>query len=654
MRLFFFLTALGTCGILHGPDTRVWMMFLTTEKAKSVEYIMEGTVRECIEHFKKAAFVGDKRTTAAEFIGLPPESPSARRWFENGMLRNAEDQIRLVCYLDFIGYGVSELRKLREPIQQCAKLIAFRVMDLDNMVKLLGLPTEGSGKSMLLPILMGRRASPPELQEKMKEVATRFGDMLVLRQGLVPKLAYNGAAAEATAVTVGHRVSEERRAPPASEHRDARPILRAATEKCFAHFVGADFEGDKEAALKDFFKGSVRPSMLSMWLTSQSFPRGKNLVQLRFFLDAVGYKVIELEDLNPVVRSCAELYALGALSIEEVAEALRAKNGVPPKVSHIFSIFHGENGVSRKRLEGLQALIELYQDRLSNLRAPIPLKYRGPVKKDAAQETEAEHPPLKPADPKLVERELPAALAHIAYGTDKRCFRHFVKAEFEGDKAEALAAFVEPSIEATIVRGLLNFEFFPQGMLLVKLRFFLDFVGYKVVEVEKLPVEVRDCARLYAFGAASMDALITGLDMAGSGAAQIKLTSMFLGTLEPSSAKVPKMKEFAEEFRSLYVEKASAMPRLVYRGTAVLAADPEERQSPNLGVSIAPPFEFRDRGIFLHSFAGWVNAMIPFAEYLLEHGTPEDRELLLERTRPNNILRLSKHLVMLGQEPKKK
>lgn len=169
------------------------------------------------------------------------------------------------------------------------------------------------------------------------------------------------------------------------------------TEECIGHFtrnLGPKNLAERKTIAQ--FAG-VNDDSVRRWLKGQMHPTGEPLVRLRFYLEFLGYEVAEVELLNPIVRNAARLFAFRVADLSEIAKLLGYADG-RNGLDDLLRMFRGGRGVSKKRLEHIQAFVDMYEDQLdarrnavpkikvSNLRTkptptPTPLKELGSLKR---------------------------------------------------------------------------------------------------------------------------------------------------------------------------------------------------------------------------------------------------------------------------------
>lgn len=133
---------------------------------------------------------------------------------------------------------------------------------------------------------------------------------------------------------------------------EKQEVFRGHLDECLKHFAAgletSAPKGTKKATLArkplaDFCGVVIHTA--SRWLLGTGAPPvGEPLLKLMFFLDVVGYKVIELERMPTDIRNFAELIGFSLLTSGEARSLLGYY-----KVSRLYEIFRREVGVSSEK-----------------------------------------------------------------------------------------------------------------------------------------------------------------------------------------------------------------------------------------------------------------------------------------------------------------
>jgi len=153
-----------------------------------MEPIYRGSTSKCIVHLKDSIQNNHRkqRQIIASFIGVGDET--VNRWFKEGTLPGGAALVRLRYYLEFLGYGVEELRVMPPALRDAGRLFAFRVADLPEIVQLVGYTEGSNGNDTVLAVFKGlRRASRHKLLQFAAFVEL-YKDRLLDKQQATTKL----------------------------------------------------------------------------------------------------------------------------------------------------------------------------------------------------------------------------------------------------------------------------------------------------------------------------------------------------------------------------------------------------------------------------------------------------------------------------------
>jgi hypothetical protein len=142
----------------------------------------------------------------------------------------------------------------------------------------------------------------------------------------------------------------------------SKAIFGGTTKECLHHYAenslppkGARNSTQAKEPMVNFV--GVTTDTITSWIYDRNMPAGGSLVKLRFFLEAVGYDVIELRSLRGQVNyMLAEMLAYGVLSIEQAVEQLGFQNSHP-----IFRIVHGESNTNLGRAAKIREMYESHK-----------------------------------------------------------------------------------------------------------------------------------------------------------------------------------------------------------------------------------------------------------------------------------------------------
>lgn len=134
---------------------------------------------------------------------------------------------------------------------------------------------------------------------------------------------------------------------------DNLEVYRGHTEECLRHFVGvftvnvpkgSRGAGQAKVSMADFCQ--VQVATITRWFggSVSSFPKGETFIRLMFFLDLIGYRVIELERLSKVSRNFAELIVFGFVSVDQAMQVLGYID-----TSTFYNVLLGEHRAQQKK-----------------------------------------------------------------------------------------------------------------------------------------------------------------------------------------------------------------------------------------------------------------------------------------------------------------
>ena len=233
-------------------------------------------------------------------------------------------------------------------------------------------------------------------------------------------------------------------------------------------------------------------------------------------------------------------------------------------------------------------------------------------------------------------------------GTTKQCLAHLAKV-IKGsqffDKRKMIANFA--GVGDFTVHEWFSAGRMPVGEPLIRLRFYLEFLGYEVEELQELSSEVRDAARLCAFRVASLAEIAEFVGYGGTGRSPIDaLLEVFRGKRGVSRQKLGQFKSFVELYGAGLEEKERATPH-VLRVTSSGVQLPEV-----MATRPTSHDEVGNQSAVAESFAGLITAMLPLAEYVLsDRFTAGQRSRIRELAAGGRgVSRLSNLLTQLSGE----
>ncbi len=238
----------------------------------------------------------------------------------------------------------------------------------------------------------------------------------------------------------------------------------------------------------------------------------------------------------------------------------------------------------------------------------------------------------------------------LVRGNTEACFQHFAKA-IEGPdfykKRGVLASFANVT-EQTVSRWIGN-NYMPAGEPLLRLRFYLDFVGYDVEEVRNLQPEIRDAARILAFRLVSIDEVCDLVGYGGDSRSAIDtLLAVFRGVRNPSPEKLKQFASLAELYKEELDRKQRETEKVVngvhtghhFGVTAAAQLPTTLKQRTTVESHLA----------IMDAFTASMRAILPLAEYVLSNSfTAEERDRIRSSS-GQQVSRLSLLLTQLSGE----
>lgn len=187
--------------------------------------------------------------------------------------------------------------------------------------------------------------------------------------------------------------------------------FNGTTRECLHHYAenflppkGARNSGQAKEPMAHFV--GVNTDTITSWISDRNKPLGGPLVKLRFYLEAVGYDVVELRNLRGQVNyMLAEMLAYGLLTVEQAAKQLGFG-----KHDSVYRIAHGGSNTSSDRVAKIQEMYESHHPELNAAKMRLS-KELG--KAHDAQVVSFPQPDSHPSAQGAVDDESIATLAHF-------------------------------------------------------------------------------------------------------------------------------------------------------------------------------------------------------------------------------------------------
>lgn len=164
--------------------------------------------------------------------------------------------------------------------------------------------------------------------------------------------------------------------------------LTGTTAECLAHFAA---HGNRKL-LRSFIP-AVDIRTIERWLSGAAKPVGENLIRVRIFLDAIGYRVSELEKLDPPVLDACKIVAFDIASVDDIVGELGYPSAIGAR-SQTFRVLIGHARVLNNRLTRLKSFTESASDLVQEQEKSFSKRFSVPKKEPAlpAQKPRAPSP----------------------------------------------------------------------------------------------------------------------------------------------------------------------------------------------------------------------------------------------------------------------
>lgn len=246
----------------------------------------------------------------------------------------------------------------------------------------------------------------------------------------------------------------------------------------------------------------------------------------------------------------------------------------------------------------------------------------------------------------------------IFTGTTAECLAHLAKATKVDHfaKRRTIADFV--GVGDSAVYRWFKGGIQPVGEPLLRLRFYMEFLGYNVAELQSLNPPVRDAARLFAFRIATLREIAQLVGYSEGRGGIDTLLAIFRGTQGVSKQKLDEFTLFVEIYEKHLSEKKRATKKIQLNcgpsrtqvEGALEAAKPSQVLHPLR--TVAQP---RDRDVIIESLGTSVKALIPLARAVSSDGfTAEERARVRELAGGDGVFTLANLLYRLCGERARK
>lgn len=246
-------------------------------------------------------------------------------------------------------------------------------------------------------------------------------------------------------------------------------------------------------------------------------------------------------------------------------------------------------------------------------------------------------------------------------GTTSECLKHLASVtKNDKEKIRFIANFCGTGLITT--EGWLKGAGFPRGEYLFKLKYYLEFLGYKVKELEYLDKEIRDAARVCAFGILTLSELAGFVGYSGTQRGEYNRGNSIdtlLTVLRGShGVSVKKLQMFAKVAETYNLELSGVQHRTEKIHIASKVQNLHVESPEEVPVTLKKPFnhinlqtESDVHAAIIKSFAQSVLALTPLAKLLeSDEFTAEERAQLRELSGGRGVFEFANSLYRLCGE----
>ena len=230
--------------------------------------VFRGHLEECLRHFgtslassvpKGSRGAAQAKKPVADFWGVTINSVS--RWLNNtGSFPVGEPLIKLMCYLDMVGYRVIEFERIPKARRSFAELIGYGFFSGSQAAEFLGY----SSTSTLYQVLQGNQNASEDKDQKMWDAWKERKDELEQRKKKLQEPQPLDASIKARPETEVPRASER----PASS--SCQTAVVSIMEGLLALFEGNPFEKLPDSELTNLHRSAATVLRLSAHLSALS------------------------------------------------------------------------------------------------------------------------------------------------------------------------------------------------------------------------------------------------------------------------------------------------------------------------------------------------------------------------------------------------
>lgn len=238
---------------------------------------------------------------------------------------------------------------------------------------------------------------------------------------------------------------------------------------------------------------------------------------------------------------------------------------------------------------------------------------------------------------------------HPFKGNTVACLKHLAIAiGNDTAKRDVIARFAD--VDSSTVRRWFKDERTPIGEPLVRTRFYLELLGYDVEELQALDAVVRDAARMFSFGVASIPEIVQLVGYTEGRSGIETVIAVFRGAQGISRKKHKDLEAFVEMNREIFAEKKRMVKRIEIGTVNQLPVrSVQSALSPRQRFGECSPLDLRR--IFIESAAKQVLVLLPLMRAIESDAfSAEERTLLRELSGGDGVFKLANILTRLCGE----
>lgn len=168
--------------------------------------IARGHLDECLEHLgrtlasqfpARSKDIGRARIPIAKFCGVTTDS--VKRWLTEGGIPEGINNLKLICYLDMLGYSVIELENHPADVRAFIELLGYGVMAPADAARLVGF----GRTDRLFEVLNGRQTLTERKRQSMWDLWQERKEILEKKKQAARKLYVAKTTTKVDKPTVG-------------------------------------------------------------------------------------------------------------------------------------------------------------------------------------------------------------------------------------------------------------------------------------------------------------------------------------------------------------------------------------------------------------------------------------------------------------------